>query len=43
MMDEALPLVAGTLCADPEALRPVGRLWGAAYALPGPVRIVPRP
>lgn len=38
-----LPLLADTLCADPGALQPVGRLWGAAYALPGPVRILPRP
>lgn len=38
-----LPLVDGTLSVDPEALRPVGRLWGAAYAMPGGVRIIPRP
>lgn len=28
---------------DPRRLRPVGRLGGAAYALPGEVRIIPRP
>ena len=38
-----LPRVEGTACVDPEALRPVGRLWGAAYAMPGEVRIIPRP
>jgi len=38
-----LPMVEGTLCVDPEALRPVGRLWGAAYALPGAIRRLPRP
>lgn len=43
MMGEDLPLVADTLCADAGALAPVGRLWGAAYALPGPVHILPRP
>ena len=40
---DELPSVEGTLCVDPEALRPVGRLWGAAYAMPGEVRILPRP
>lgn len=43
LVDASLPMVADTLCADTEALRPVGRLWGAAYALPGPVRVLPRP
>ena len=38
-----LPMVEGTLCVDPEALLPVGRLWGAAYAMPGEVRALRRP
>ena len=38
-----LPTVPGTRCVDPAALRPVGRLWGAAYAMPGPIRVLPRP
>lgn len=40
---DPLPLVEGTLSVDPEALRPVGRLWGAAYAMPGEIRVIPRP
>lgn len=40
---EGLPMLEGTLCVDPQALLPVGRLWGAAYAMPGEVRIIPRP
>lgn len=43
MVEASIPMLADTLCADTEALRPVGRLWGAAYALPGPVRVLPRP
>jgi flavin reductase (DIM6/NTAB) family NADH-FMN oxidoreductase RutF len=43
LVDEVLPLVEGTLSVDPGALRPVGRLWGSAYAMPGEIRIVPRP
>lgn len=42
-LDEVLPNVEGTVAVDPEALRPVGRLWGAAYAMPGAVRVIPRP
>lgn len=38
-----LARVPGTRFLDPEALRPVGRLWGAAYALPGEVVTLPRP
>lgn len=38
-----LPFLEGTRCVDPAALRPVGRLWGAAYAMPGEIRIIPRP
>lgn len=40
---DGLPAVEGTACIDPEALRAVGRLWGAAYAMPGEVQILPRP
>lgn len=42
-LDSSLPLVEGTMSVDPEALRPVGRLAGAAYAMPGEVRIIDRP
>lgn len=38
-----LPFVEDTCSVDPAALRPVGRLWGAAYAMPGEIRILPRP
>ncbi|HKJ03750.1 MAG TPA: flavin reductase family protein [Longimicrobiales bacterium] len=38
-----LALVEGTLSVDPAALRPLGRLGGGAYALPGDVRVLPRP
>ena len=38
-----LAMVPGTLCVDPAALGAVGRLWGAAYAMPGEVRFLPRP
>ncbi|MEQ9401790.1 MAG: flavin reductase family protein [Longimicrobiales bacterium] len=38
-----LPFEDGTSAVDPRVLRPVGRLWGASYALPGPVRVIPRP
>lgn len=43
LVDGALPLVEGTLGVDPQALRPVGRLWGTSYAMPGEVRVIPRP
>jgi flavin reductase (DIM6/NTAB) family NADH-FMN oxidoreductase RutF len=43
LVDETLPIVEGTLSVEPGALRPVGRLWGAAYAMPGEVRVIPRP
>lgn len=43
LVDPQLPMVDGTLCVDPGALGPVGRLWGAAYAMPGAIRIIPRP
>lgn len=42
-VDEALPTVEGSEAVDSEALAPVGRLWGAAYAMPGEVRILTRP
>lgn len=42
-LSEALPPVDGTSAVDPAALRPVGRLWGATYAMPGEVRVLPRP
>lgn len=38
-----LPLLEGGHLVDPSALRPVGRLGGWAYAMPGEVRIIPRP
>ncbi|HSG48846.1 MAG TPA: flavin reductase family protein [Longimicrobiales bacterium] len=38
-----LAMVEGTSFVDPHALLPVGRLWGAAYAIPGEVRLIPRP
>lgn len=40
---ERLPFLADTSMVDPEALRPVGRLAGSMYALPGEVRSIPRP
>ena len=43
LIDPSLPRVEGRSAIDPAALRPVGRLWGAAYALPGPIREIPRP
>ncbi len=43
LLDPGLPFEEGTFSVDPERLRPVGRLAGQAYALPGEVRRVPRP
>ena len=40
---EANPLEDGTLTVDPESLKPVGRLAGGSYALPGVVKRIPRP
>lgn len=40
---ESLPFEEGTMLVLPEALLPVGRLGGGAYAPPGPVRRLPRP
>ncbi len=42
-LDPALGFVDGTRYVRTETLRPVGRLWGAAYALPGEVHVIPRP
>jgi flavin reductase (DIM6/NTAB) family NADH-FMN oxidoreductase RutF len=42
-LDPDLEMVAGTRSVDPESLLPVGRLWGGAYAMPGEVRVLPRP
>ena len=43
-LDPALPTMAqGTAAVAPEALRPVGRLSGSAYALLGEVRMIERP
>lgn len=42
-LDPSLSLEEGTLAVDPRTLKPVGRLWGPSYALPGEVRIIPRP
>jgi len=43
LLGEDLPFVEGTNAVDTHALRPVGRLWGKAYAMPGDIRILPRP
>jgi flavin reductase (DIM6/NTAB) family NADH-FMN oxidoreductase RutF len=44
LLDPNVPMATeGTLYVDSEALRPVGRLWGGAYAMPGEVRVIPRP
>jgi flavin reductase (DIM6/NTAB) family NADH-FMN oxidoreductase RutF len=40
---EGLPLVPGTRFVDTGGLRPVGRLWGDHYALPGAVTSLARP
>ena len=43
LIDASLPLEDGTLTVDPESLKPVGRLAGGSYALPGVVKRIPRP
>jgi flavin reductase (DIM6/NTAB) family NADH-FMN oxidoreductase RutF len=43
LLDPALAPEGEDLFVDPERLRPVGRLGGSAYALPGEVRVLPRP
>lgn len=42
-LDPSLSTIEGTQYVDPESLRPVGRLWGAAYTLLGEVKVLPRP
>jgi flavin reductase (DIM6/NTAB) family NADH-FMN oxidoreductase RutF len=42
-LSSGLPFIEGGLIVDASALRPVGRLGGWAYAMPGEVRIVRRP
>jgi len=42
-LSSGLPFEEGSMLVDPSALRPVGRLGGGAYAMPGEVRIIPRP
>ena len=43
LLDETLPLLEGTAGVDSKALRPVGRLWADGYAMPGVIRVIPRP
>ena len=43
LLHSDLALAPGTSAVDSEALRPVGRLWGSTYALPGEVRSIVRP
>lgn len=38
-----LRFLEGTFLVDPESLRPIGRLGGSMYSLPGTVREIPRP
>ena len=42
-LDPDLGRIPESRSIDPESLLPVGRLWGAAYAMPGEVRVIPRP
>jgi len=42
-LSAALSMADGTMTVDAGELRPVGRLSGAEYALPGTVRKLPRP
>lgn len=42
-LSSGMPFVEGGLLVDASVLRPVGRLGGWAYAMPGEVRIIPRP
>jgi len=43
LLDPGLPTLEGTRYVVSEELRPVGRLWGGSYAMPGRVRVIPRP
>lgn len=40
---DTLGRLSGTEFIDPEDLRPVGRLWGPAYMLPGKIVTRERP
>ncbi|MEJ2547562.1 MAG: flavin reductase family protein [Gemmatimonadota bacterium] len=42
-LDDALTQVEGSRYVRTESLRPVGRLWGPAYSMPGEIRVLPRP
>jgi flavin reductase (DIM6/NTAB) family NADH-FMN oxidoreductase RutF len=42
-LSDAVPLAPGTLFADTQTLRPVGRLWGDLYALLGDTPALARP
>jgi len=42
-ISEELPFVPGTLAVDPAVLRPIGRLWGDHYMMPGEVSVLERP
>jgi flavin reductase (DIM6/NTAB) family NADH-FMN oxidoreductase RutF len=42
-VSESLPFLEGTMAVSPQALRPVGRLSGAGYMLPGSFRDLARP
>ena len=42
-LSPGLQLVPGSLAVDPESLKPVGRLGGEEYALPGEILRLPRP
>ncbi len=42
-VDDSLVRIEGTRYVQTESLRPVGRLWGSSYSLPGEIRVLPRP
>ena len=42
-LDPELPFRGDTMSIEPDALRPVGRLAGGGYALPGDLRWLARP
>jgi flavin reductase (DIM6/NTAB) family NADH-FMN oxidoreductase RutF len=42
-LDDSLDLVDGTRYVRTESLRPVGRLWGPSYSMPGETVVLPRP
>ena len=39
----SLDVIEGTEFVDPRSLRPIGRLWGAAYTLLGEIKVIQRP